>query len=70
MNTVNPSTGETPNSFVFGGFADTEEDLFISNFQGKISVSDDPQGFVRELQEEQLALFARAEEFQNLSLAK
>jgi hypothetical protein len=70
MNTVNPSTGETPNSFVFGGFADTEEDLFISNFQGKISVSDDPQGFARELQEEQLALFARAEEFQNLSLAK
>lgn len=70
MNTVNPSTGETPNSFVFGGYADTEEDLFISNFQGKISASEDPQGFARELQEEQLSLFARAEEFQNASLSK
>jgi hypothetical protein len=70
MNTVNPSTGETPNSFVFGGFADTEEDLFVSNFQGKISSSEDPQGFCRELQEEQLSLFARAEEFQNASLTK
>lgn len=70
MNTVNPSTGETPNSFVFGGFADTEEDLIMPDFPGKLPRSEDPQGFVRELQEEQVALFARAEEYQNLQLAK
>ena len=70
MNTINPSTGETPNSFVFGGFADTEEDMIMPDFPGKVSRSEDPQGFVRELQEEQLALFARAEEYQNAQLAK
>ncbi len=70
MNTVNPSTGETPNAFVFGGFADTEEDLIMPDFPGKLARSEDPQGFVRELQEEQVALFARAEEYQNMQLAK
>ena len=70
LNTVNPSTGETPNSFVFGGFADTEEDLVIADYPGKVSHSEDPQGFVRELQEEQLQLFARAEEYQNGLLSR
>jgi hypothetical protein len=70
MNTINPSTGETPNSFVFGGFADTEEDMIMSNHAGRLSRSEDPQGFVGELQEEQISLFARAEEYQNSLLSR
>jgi hypothetical protein len=70
MNTINPSTGETPNSFVFGGFADTEEDMIMSNHNGRFSRSEDPQGFVSELQEEQISLFARAEEYQNSLLSR
>lgn len=70
MNTVNPSTGETPNSFVFGGFADTEADMIMSNHAGRISRSEDPQSFVSELQDEQISLFARAEEYQNSMLAR
>jgi hypothetical protein len=70
MNTVCASTGETPNSFVFGGFADTEADLFISDTVPKGPRNQDPHGFVRELQEEQMAVTARAEDFQNELLAR
>lgn len=70
MNTVCASTGETPNSFVFGGFADTEADLFVSSNTQKEPRSQDPHGFVRELQEEQMSVTARAEDFQNELLAR
>jgi hypothetical protein len=70
MNTVCSSTGETPNAFVFGGFADTEADLFLEGNIPKESRSRDTHGFVRELQEEQLAVFARAEDYQNNLLEK
>jgi hypothetical protein len=30
MNTTNASTGETPNAFVYGGFCDTDTDMFLS----------------------------------------
>jgi hypothetical protein len=70
MNTVCASTGETPNSFVFGGFADTEEDLFLADKVPKESRSRDPHGFVRELQEEQMSILARAEDYQNKLLEK
>jgi hypothetical protein len=70
MNTVNASTGETPNSFVFGGFADTEADMFLSNAIPKDSRSNDPHRFISELQEEQLAVVGRGEDYQQVLLAK
>jgi hypothetical protein len=70
MNTVCASTGETPNAFVFGGFADTEEDLFLAGSIPKAPRSHDPHGFVRELQEEQMAILARAEDYQDKLLEK
>jgi hypothetical protein len=70
MNTVNASTGETPNSFVFGGFADTEADMFLSNPIPKDSRSNDPHRFISELQEEQLAVVGRGEDYQQVLLAK
>jgi hypothetical protein len=70
MNTVCASTGETPNSFVFGGFADTESDLFLAGEIPKAPRSRDPHSFVRELQEEQMSILARAEDYQNNLLEK
>ena len=70
MNTVCASTGETPNAFVFGGFADTEADMFLSGAIPKPSRSSDAHAFVRELQEEQLALVARGEDYQNALIEK
>ena len=70
MNTVCASTGETPNAFVFGGFADTEADLFMTGSLPKPSRSNDAHGFVRELQEEQMAVTSRAEDYQNALFEK
>jgi hypothetical protein len=70
MNTVCASTGETPNAFVFGGFADTEADMFMSGTLPKPSRSKDAHAFVRELQEEQLAIVARGEDYQNALIEK
>lgn len=74
MNTTNASTGETPNSFVYGGFCDTEADMFLSP-ESPLSVpaevrETDPQRFVRELQDEQLKLVTRAHEYQNKILER
>jgi hypothetical protein len=63
MNTVNASTGVTPNDLVFGGFADSDESLFM-NSQPRPSSSSAPEAFVSELQQEQLDLLTRAEEYQ------
>lgn len=63
MNTVCASTGVTPNDLVFGGFADSDESLFQEP-SVKPSASDKPEAFIRELQDEQLSLLARAEEYQ------
>ena len=70
MNTVCASTGETPNAFVFGGFADTEADLFLAGEIPRAARSQDPHGFVRELQEEQMLVLSRAEDFQASLLEK
>jgi hypothetical protein len=70
MNTVCSSTGETPNAFVFGGFADTEADMFLSNPVPAPSRSNDAHAFVRELQEEQLRVVARGEDYQGALLEK
>jgi len=56
MNTVCSSTGETPNAFVFGGFADTEADMFMAGAAPKPARSRDAHQFVQELQEEQMAI--------------
>jgi len=63
MNTVCASTGVTPNDLVFGGFADSDEALFQEPSL-KPSNSERPEAFVAELQNEQLQLLARAEEYQ------
>jgi len=63
MNTVNASTGVTPNDLVFGGFADSDESLFQEP-SIKPSNSEKPESFVLELQREQAALLLRAEEYQ------
>lgn len=63
MNTVNASTGVTPNDLVFGGFADSDDSLFMSP-RMKQSTSGSPDAFVSELQREQQSLLARAEEYQ------
>ena len=63
MNTVNASNGVTPNDLVFGGFADTDESLFQEP-KIKPSSSERPEAFVTELQNEQLQLLARADEYQ------
>jgi hypothetical protein len=63
MNTVCSSTGVTPNDLVFGGFADSDESLFKEPFV-KPSSSEQPESFISELQQEQAALLARAEEYQ------
>jgi hypothetical protein len=63
MNTVNASTGVTPNELVYGGFADSDE-LIFQEADPRISSSDNPDAFVSELQREQLALTVRAEEYQ------
>ena len=63
MNTVNASTGVTPNDLVFGGFADSDELLF-QDVAPKASSADSPESFVSELQREQALLLARAEEYQ------
>ena len=70
MNTINASTGETPNAFVYGGFADTEADMFLSEPVPKASRSSDPHRFVTEIQEEQLAVVGRGEECQQALLEK
>jgi hypothetical protein len=70
MNTVCSSTGETPNAFVFGGFADTEADMFLSNPVPTPSRSSDAHAFVRELQEEQLRIVSRGEDYQSALLEK
>lgn len=53
----------TPNDLVYGGFADTDEALFQEPAI-KPSNSERPEAFVAELQDEQLKLLARAEEYQ------
>ena len=63
MNTVCSSTGVTPNDLVFGGFADSDESLFQEP-SAKPSDSERPESFISELQQEQVALLARAEEYQ------
>jgi hypothetical protein len=70
MNTVCASTGETPNAFVFGGFADTEADMFMTGATPKPTRSNDAHEFVRELQAEQLEIMGRAEDYQNSQLEK
>ena len=74
MNTTNASTGETPNSFVYGGFCDTEQDMFLSPESGAAVPPNvkatDPEKFVKELQEEQLHLLTRAHEYQNRVLER
>lgn len=63
MNTVCASTGVSPNDLVYGGFADSDESLFREPTL-KPSSSETPEAFVSELQQEQAALLARAEEYQ------
>jgi hypothetical protein len=63
MNTINASTGVTPNELVFGGFADSDEALFQEPSL-KPSTSERPEAFVAELQREQLDLLTRAEDYQ------
>jgi hypothetical protein len=63
MNTVNASTGVTPNDLVYGGFADSDELLF-KDAEPKASSADKPDAFVTELQREQSEILARAEEYQ------
>jgi hypothetical protein len=70
MNTVNASTGETPNSFVYGGFADTEADMFLAEPIPKATRSSDAHRFVTELQEEQFAVISRGEDYQQMLLGK
>ena len=74
MNTTNASTGETPNAFVYGGFCDTDTDMFLSpdsqnSVPSKVKATD-PQKFVKELQDEQLNLITRAHEYQNKILER
>jgi hypothetical protein len=64
MNTINASTGVTPNDLVYGGFADTDESLFQEPTP-KPSNATQPEAFAQELQQEQLRLVARAEAYQN-----
>jgi len=63
MNTVNASTGVTPNDLVFGGFADSDESLFQEPTP-KAAASERPESFALELQREQADLLARAEAYQ------
>lgn len=63
MNTVCSSSGVAPNDLVFGGFADSDEALFQEPLP-KFSSSDQPEAFVLELQNEQVRLLARAEDYQ------
>ena len=68
MNTVNSSTGCTPNELVFGGFCGSEDELFIHKLP---AVSDAPGfKFVSELELEQTELFARAEAHQARELER
>jgi hypothetical protein len=73
MNTVNASTGVTPNDLVYGGFADSEELLFKDSGP-KASTADKADAFVSELQREQAEILVRAEEYQqrkfNLIISK
>ena len=59
MNTVNCSTGVAPNALVYGGFADREEDLFVTTADKLCSASDIP-AFISELEFEQNSLMERA----------
>lgn len=73
MNTTCTSTGETPNAFVYGGFCDTDVDMFMSPDSSDIQPNEktsDPQKFVKELQDEQLRLVTRAHEYQNRLLER
>jgi hypothetical protein len=63
MNTVNSSTGVTPNDLVYGGFADSDEALFQEPTV-KPSASGTADAFVLELQSEQMKMVARAEDYQ------
>jgi len=63
MNTVCSSTGVTPNDLIFGGFADSDESLFQEPVMRQ-SNSEQPEAFIAELQQEQAALLARAEDYQ------
>ena len=55
MNTVNSSTGVTPNDLVYGGFADSDEALFQEP-ELKPSASTSSDAFVLELQSEQMKM--------------
>jgi hypothetical protein len=68
MNTVNASTGVTPNDLVYGGFADSDELLFKTDAT-RHSTADSPESFIAELQHEQAGLLARAEEYQQRKFA-
>lgn len=63
MNTVNASTGVTPNDLVYGGFADSDE-LLYKDAEPKASTADKADAFVTELQREQAEILVRAEEYQ------
>ncbi len=63
MNTVNSSTGVSPNDLVYGGFADSDEALFQEPML-KPSSATSADSFVFELQSEQMKMVARAEEYQ------
>jgi hypothetical protein len=63
MNTVNASTGVTPNDLIYGGFADSDESLFQET-PLRPSSSNGPDSFIIELQREQAELLVRAEEYQ------
>jgi hypothetical protein len=63
MNTVNSSTGVTPNDLVYGGFADSDEALFQEPML-KPSSAGTADAFVLELQSEQMKMVAHADEYQ------
>ena len=56
---LNCSTGVAPNALVYGGFADREEDLFVTTADKLCSASDIP-AFISELEFEQNSLMERA----------
>jgi len=69
MNTVNGSTGVAPNALVYGGFADREEDLFVTSADKLCSAADIP-AFISELEAEQNALMERALDHQQHEFAR
>jgi hypothetical protein len=69
MNTVNASTGVAPNTLIYGGFADREEEMFMCS-PDKVCAAEDIPEFVSELEFEQSALLQRAFEHQQREFAR